>query len=148
MIYYVCPFHVCVCVYCYVEYYIVIHYIYYYLFFITSIVNTLSHHLIIHSSFHVSILPQLINLSSTTFPLLYYLLFYYYSSLIKIHKYTIKTTTQDHTNCPSTVGVIRRYFSLILSFARMIFVRLPSTRFPSRDKYSPLQRSATLVSCL
>ena len=58
-------------------------------------------------------------------------------------------TTQDHTHCPSALGATRRAFSsLILSFVRMIFVRLPLTRFPSRDKYFLWQRASILVSCL
>ena len=46
-------------------------------------------------------------------------------------------------------GYFSGYFSfLFLSSVRMIFVRFPSMRFPSRDKYSPWRRSSVLVSCL
>ncbi len=42
----------------------------------------------------------------------------------------------------------RDFSSLILSFIQTIFVRPPSTQFPSRDKYFPWRRSSILVSCL
>ena len=57
-------------------------------------------------------------------------------SINEIH-FTFYTT---HKNRPSMVGATRREFSFLISVSsNIIYLRRPSTRFPSRDKYFPLQ---------